>query len=190
MIDGALARSEMAEPHSAEKIRKITQLVLNDALQILMLIALLRKQNTGGINARLSKAGAANANVAARNAMIANLVLLISRAYAEPRAGDLHLRVAAELLKGDNTAREIFDSANRPKKVGDFEACWAKYTAHLGEPRDLPEPEYKELFEFGNVTVEAIELLALATGVAAKSIRDNNDAEASAEAFWSIWAKD
>jgi lysyl-tRNA synthetase class 1 len=206
MIDGALARSEMAEPHSAEKIRNITQLALNDALQILTLIALLRRQNTGGVNARLSKARAGNANAAARNAMIANLVLLISRAYAEPKAGDLHLRVAAELLKGDNTAREIFDSANRPKKVADFEACWAKcrgdnrlqkikhfrdkYTAHLGEPQDLSEPEYKELFEFGNVTVEAIELLALATGVAAKSIRDNNDAEASAEAFWSNWAKD
>jgi hypothetical protein len=110
------------------------------------------------------------------------------------------------LLKTDNTAREIFNSGNRPKKVADFEEYWAKCrgderlrriksfrnkrTAHLGKPEDIPEPEYRELFEFGEATAQAMELLALATGVAVKSIKDNSDAVASAEAFWKPWTQD
>jgi hypothetical protein len=106
-------------------------------------------------------------------------------------------------LKSDNIAREIFDSANRPKKIADFEAHWNKcrgdhrlerighfrdkHTAHLGEPKDIPEPEYRELFEFGHETVKAMELLALATGVAVKPIDLNSDAAASAKAFWKPW---
>jgi hypothetical protein len=38
-----------------------------------------------------------------------------------------------------------------------------KYTAHLGEPTELPEPTHQELFEFGAETAKAMELLALAT---------------------------
>jgi hypothetical protein len=179
---------------------------LNDALHILALIELLKRQNSGGVNARLTKAGAANATIAVRNAMIGYLVLLISRAYAEPKPGDLHLRVAVDLLKNDKIAREIFDSANTPKKIANFEAHWAKcrgdnrlqriehfrdkYTAHLGESKDIPAPEYRELFEVADATVEGIELLALATGVAIKSIKDNNDALQSAAAFWKPWTKD
>jgi AbiU2 len=198
--------TETSEPHSAEKIRKITNLALNDALHILALIELLRRQNTGGVNARLSKAGGATATTAVRNAMIGYLVLLISRAYADPRQGDLHFRVAADLLKSDKTAREIFDSGNRSKKVADFEAHWNKcrgdhrlqrithfrdkYTAHLGEAKDIPEPEFRELFEFGSATVQAIDLLGMVTGVAVKSIEENNDAVQSAEVFWNPWTKD
>jgi hypothetical protein len=92
------------------------------------------------------------------------------------------------------------------KKVADFEAHWNKcrgdhrlqrithfrdkYTAHLGEPKDIPEPEYGELFEFGLATVEVIDLLALATRVAVKSVKDDSDALQSAEAFWGPWTED
>jgi hypothetical protein len=173
---------------------------------MLALIAVLKRQNTDGVNSRLSKAGAANATTAVRNALIGYLVLLIARTYSDPRPGDLHLRVAADILQRDKTAREIFDTANRPKKVADFEAHWKKcrgdhrlqrithfrdkYTAHLGEPKDIPEPEYGELFGFGLATVQATDLLALATGVAVKSVKDDSDALPSAEAFWGPWTKD
>jgi hypothetical protein len=110
-------------------IRKIAEQALDDALHIHALVALLRKQNTGGVNARLSEAGAAAATTAIRNAMIGYLVILISRAYAESKPGDLHLRAAAEMLKGDNIARQIFDSGDKPKKVVDFEERWAKCCA-------------------------------------------------------------
>jgi hypothetical protein len=168
---------------------------LDDAVQIMTLIELLKRQNIDGINARLSKAGAGRAATAVRNAMIGYLVLLISRAYADPKPDDLHLRVAADLLKNDKTAREIFDSGNTSKKVADFESHWIKhfrdkYTAHLGEPKDIPESEYAELFAFGDATVQAMELLALVTRVAVKSIKENSDALQSAEALWKPWSKD
>jgi hypothetical protein len=201
-----LDAAQMGEPHSAEKIRKVANLALDDALQIMTLVELLRRQSTDGVNARLSKAGAGRAATAVRNAMIGYLVLLISRAYADPKPGDLHLRVAADLLKSDKTAREIFDSSNTSKKVADFEAHWTKcrgdhrlqrithfrdkYTAHLGEPKDIPEPEYAELFGFGDATIQAMELLALVTRVAVKSINENSDALQWAEAFWKPWTKD
>ncbi|WP_291849915.1 hypothetical protein [Bradyrhizobium sp.] len=181
-------------------------LALNDALQIYALVALLRRQNANGINSRLSKAGAATATAAAQNAMIAYLVTLVARAYAEPKQGDLHLRAGAEMLKVDKTSREIFDSGNKPKKVADFEEHWAKcradhrlakiksfrdkQTAHLGIAENVLEPEYRELFEFGEATAQAMEFLALATGVAVNPIAGNNDAIASAEAFWKPWTTD
>jgi hypothetical protein len=201
-----LDAEQMGEPHNAEKIRKVANLALEDALQITALVEVLKRQNTDGINARLSKAGAGRAGTAVRNAIIGYLVLLIARAYAEAKPGDLHVRVAAELLKSDKTAREIFDSSNTPKKVADFEAHWTKccadhrlqrikhfrdkYTAHLGEPKDIPGPEYAQLFGFADATAEAMELLAFATRVAAKSIKENGNAPSSAEAFWKPWTKD
>jgi hypothetical protein len=86
---GGEMSTEAGEPHKAEKVREIATLALNDALEILTLIEVLKRQNTGGINARLSKAGAGNAATAVRNALIARLVLLISRAYADAKPGDL-----------------------------------------------------------------------------------------------------
>ena len=76
---------------------------------------------------------------------------------------------------------------NRLQKINHFRD---KYTAHLGEPKDIPEPEYRELFEFGDTTVEAIDVLGLVTGVIVKPIRGNNNAVKSAEAFWKPWTTD
>jgi len=187
----------------ADQIREIANLALGDALNIVQLTALLEGQNAGGVNKRLSDAGADNAAITARNAMIAYLVVLISRAYADPKPGDLHLRVAADLLKSDTLARSIFNAGDASKKVAEFEAQWAacrgdyrlqrinhfrdKFTAHLGEPKDIPVPLYRELFAFGDATVKAIELLALAIGVADKPIESNIDAVLSANAFWKPW---
>jgi hypothetical protein len=64
---------------NADKIRKIAELALQDALQIVHLIELLRAQNSRGINARVSKAGGSQAVVALRNAMIGYLTLLVAR---------------------------------------------------------------------------------------------------------------
>lgn len=98
---------------------------------------------------------------------------------------NLHLRVAACLLK-DNGTRQIFGSGNGAEKLAAFETHWAKcrgdhrlppikgfrdkYTAHLGEPKDIQETTYHDLFAFGAATAKAWELLALATGVAVKPI--------------------
>lgn len=64
-----------------------------------------------------------------------------------------------------------------------------KYTAHLGEPKDIPEPEYRELFAFGIKTAQALDRLALTTKVTVRSATGNNAALFSAEAFWKPWTQ-
>jgi hypothetical protein len=82
---------------------------------------------------------------------------LIARAYAIPKHGDLHLRVAAVLLK-DNATRQVFGSGNGAEKLAAFDVHWTKcrgdhrlpsiksfrdkYTVHLGEPKDIQEGTY------------------------------------------------
>ena len=192
------------ELSNADTIRKVAEQALQDALQIVHLIELLRAQNSRGINARISEAGGSQAVVALRNAMIGYLTLLVARAYANPRSGDLHCRVAAELLKSDKTSREIFQTGDGGKLLAQFQSHWEKcvkdprleriehfrhkYTAHLGQPRDILEPEYRDLFAFGIATAQALDLLALTTKVAVRSATGNNEALFSAEAFWRPWA--
>ena len=193
------------ELSNADRIRKIGEKALQDALQIVHLIELLRAQNSGGINARISKAGGSQAVAAHRNAMIGYLTVLVARTYANPRSGDLHCRVAAELFKTDKTSREIFQTGDGGNLLAQFQSHWEKcvedprreriehfrhkYTAHLGEPKDIPEPEYRELFAFGIATAQALDLLALTTKAAARSVTGNNEALFSAEAFWKPWAR-
>lgn len=193
------------EMSNADKIRKIAELALQDALQILHLIELLRAQNSRGINARISISGGSQAIIALRNAMIASLTILVARAYGKPWPGDLHCRVAAELLNGDKACREIFGTGNGGKLLAQFQSHWEKcstdsrlgrienfrhkHTAHLGKPKDIPEPEYRELFAFGIATAQAFDLLALTTKVTVRSVTGNNAALFSAEAFWKPWAQ-
>ena len=107
---------------NADTIRKIAEQALQDALQIVYLIELMRAQNSMGINARISKAGGAGATVAVRNAMIGYVTLLVARAYAHPRPDDLHCRAAAELLQSDKTARETFQTGGGGKLLAQFES--------------------------------------------------------------------
>jgi len=188
---------------NAEKIRKIADQALQDALQIVQLVELLRGQNSRGINTRISKAGGSQAAIVVRNAMIAYLTVLVTRAYSKRWNGDLHCLEAAELLKSDKSARGIYQTGEGGKLLAQFEAHWAKctadsrlerikhfrdkFTAHLGEPKDIPEPEYRELFAFGIATAQALDLLALTTKASIRSATGNNQALFSAEAFWKPW---
>ena len=189
---------------NAETVRKVAELALSDAVEITLLIALMKEQNTGDANKKLNEAGAGRAAVVARNALIARLVILIARAYAKVKHGDLHLRVAAELLE-NNTTRQVFGANNGAEKLKAFDAQWVKcrgdhrlprikdfrdkYTAHLGEPKEIEEATYKELFDFGAATAKAMELLALATGVAVNPINTDDSLVTAPQAFWSPWKK-
>lgn len=185
---------------AADQIRDIAKIASDDAANILQLIALIERQNTGGTNKTLSEAGAGGAAISVRNAMIAYLVLLISRTYAAPKPGDRHLCVAVDLLKTNPLARSIFEVGDGAKKVAAFEAHWSKckgdhrlerikhfrdkFTAHLGEPKDVPNPVYSALFAFGRETVKAIALMNFVTNTGDDSITDDSEARQSADAFW------
>jgi hypothetical protein len=186
----------------AETVRKIADLALGDAVEITLLIALIERQNAGKINEQLNKDGAGRAAIVLRNALIARLVMLIARAYSKPKHGDLHLRVAACLLE-DNATRQIFGGGNGAEKLAIFDAHWAKcrgdhrlqpiknfrdkYTAHLGEPKDIQEATYRDLFAFGAATAKAMELLSLATGVAVNPTSTDPELVSSPAAFWAPW---
>lgn len=187
---------------AAETVRKVAEQALSDAVEIKLLVGLMRGQNSDGVNKKLGEAGAARAAGAIRHALTARLVLLIARVYADVRQGDLHLRVAACLLN-DNTTRQIFGSSNGYDKLAAFDKQWMrcrgdhrlprikefrdKFTAHLGEPKDIPEATYSDLFAFGAETAKAMELLALATGVAVKELDTDPSLVSAPEAFWTPW---
>jgi hypothetical protein len=197
--------TQLEEPRRAEVIRRIAEEALGDAVQITLLINLLETQNSGEVNKRLNEAGAGKAAIVFRNALIARLVLLIARSYSKPRQGDLHLDAAVLLLE-DNTMREIFGTGDGGKKLAEFDKQWAKcrgdhrlpaindfrnkFTAHLGEPRDIQEASYRELFEFGKQTAKAMELLALATGIVVNPINEDTGLISSPAAFWAPWKRD
>jgi hypothetical protein len=192
----------MAAQRPAETVRKIAELALSDAVEITLLIALIEGQNTGGVNKKLGEAGADRAGAVVRNALIARLVLLIARAYAKPKQGDLHLAEAAGLLK-HNSIRQVF-GGDGAEKLAAFDAQFAKcrgdhrlplikdfrdkYTAHLGEPEVIKEATYRDLFAFGAETARAMELLSLAAGTIVRRIIDADpELVSSPEAFWAPW---
>jgi AbiU2 len=194
--------AEGNEPRRAETVRKVAELALDDAVQITLLIALLKGQSTEGVSERIKDAGATKAVAAFRNALIARLVILIARAYATPKQGDLHLRVAANILE-DNRIRQVFSSGDDSAKLAAFDEHWAKcrgdhrlpaikafrdkYTAHLGEPKDIDQATFGDLLAFGAETAKAMELLALAARVAVNPISTDAELASSPEAFWGPW---
>jgi hypothetical protein len=197
--------TQAPQARPAETVRQVAELALADAVEITLLIGLLQGQNTGGVNQRLSKASAGRAAMALRNALIARLVMLIARAYAQTKHGDLHLRVAACLLE-DNPTRQVFGVGDDAQKLAAFDKQWKrcrgdhrlppiktfrdKFTAHLGEPKEIPENTYRDLFAFGAETAKAMELLALATRVAVNPLNSDPELASAPTAFWEPWSHD
>jgi hypothetical protein len=184
-----------------QPVREIAEQAMGDAVEITLLIGLLKEQNTGGVNKTLGEAGASQAGVVLRNALVARLVVLIARTYAEPRQGDRHVRVAADLLKNKIT-RQIFQTGDGADNLAAFDAHWVKcrgdhrlpaikvfrdkYTAHLGEPKDI-ETTYADLFGFGTETAKLMELLARAARVAVNPIGEDAELIAGPGKFWAPW---
>ena len=184
-----------------DTVRQIVSLALGHGMEIVALIALLQTLNDGDAPAKLSDVGAGQAGIVVRNALLSQLILLVSREFAESREGDLHLGRAFELLEGDTLA--IFQGVGSPVEIAAATAQWQKLrgdhrlqrishfrdkqTAHLGARKDIPPPIYTELFSFAEDPVSLIDRLAAGTGMANIKVRDNIDAKQAAEAFWKPW---
>jgi hypothetical protein len=188
----------------AETVRKISELAYSDAMEIVSLIEILETQNSGGVNENISKAAAGAAGIVVRNSLITRLVIVVTRAYADARPGDLHLQRGFDLLK-DAQVRSEFEGLGLQATLIEAEKHWQrckgdnrmrtlrhfrdKYTAHLGQPKETPLPLYQEMFAAAVATVAAMEKLAFATGVANVPVQEQVDAESSARAFWGPWGK-
>jgi hypothetical protein len=185
----------------ADVVREIVNQSLAHGMEILSLVELLEAQNTGGVNKNLAEADLGNSLIVVRNAMMARLVLLVAREFSKPLETDKNLHRAVNLLRTP-MVREIF--SKNPEALAEavdyFKKCKGdhrlqkirhfrdKFTAHTGEPEEIPLPAYKELFSFARETVRCIDQIASATGLADKKIEDNIDAKKEAVAFWAPWA--
>jgi hypothetical protein len=193
------------EEVSAELVRKIVREALDDdAREILVTIRVMECQNTGGVNERLSATGAAHAGMVVRNALISHLIIRIARIYSDARVGDLHLRRAFAILRDKQIRAEFEVDATSKTALCEAEGYFQerlkddrrerikhfrdKIVAHRGKLKDIPMPEFEELFAFACATIEAIEKLAFAIKIARVRVKDKfDDAESVAEAFWHPW---
>lgn len=91
-----MAEDATKSTRPAETVRKVAEQALSDAVEITLLIGLMRGQNAGGVNKELAEAGAGRAAGAIRHALTARLVLLIARAYANVKQGDVYLRAGPQ----------------------------------------------------------------------------------------------
>jgi hypothetical protein len=78
---------------TTDLVRQIVHLGYQDAIQSRALIEVLQYQNENGVNDEINARRIAEAGISSRNAMLAQVTMLVSRAYA-PRGGDLHLAQA------------------------------------------------------------------------------------------------
>jgi hypothetical protein len=176
-----------------------------DALEILQLIEVMRRQNTNEINKNLSDAGAGGAALVVRNSFIARITTLVARCYARTsRADDKHLRRAFELLENAEVRAEIEKSGSKSDLV-EAERLWKnltdgdilarvkhfrdKLTAHWAKPNpDIPIPSYTEFFDFAISTTQVMERLAHAVGGTGDTL-DEMRAEyvLAAQTFWKPW---
>jgi hypothetical protein len=155
-------------------------------------------QNSNGVNERVSDAGAAQAGIVVRNSLITRLVLLVSRCYAKTREGDLHLQRGFDLLEKPGvhadlalrsyaikTAKRTWQKCKADNRLQEVVHFRDKFTAHLGQPKNIPKPAYQDLFGFALETVTCIEKLAVAAGVANTKVEDQVNAKDSA--IWRPW---
>jgi hypothetical protein len=187
-------------------IKPIAKNAFSDALEILQLIALLKAQNSNGVNKSMSEAGAGRAAMATRNAFIAQLTLLVARAYAKPRTGDLNVRKAFDLLTKDPRISAKLSKRGLAGRLKSAENMWLlcrddvrlspilhfrnKYTAHIAEPdSEISLPRYEDLFSFAIETTKVMQALANGTGAKNDELSDWDDELAgTASEFWKPWA--
>lgn len=192
-------------PKSVELVDEIAKDAFGDALEILQIIELMKRQNTSGINKALSAKGAAGPATAIRNSFIARITTLVARCYSKvTREDDRHLRRAFECLE-DPLVRSAIETRSSKQAVAEVEQLWKKLdasdaiervnqfrhklTAHWAKPNpDIAIPTYAEFFEFADATTRVIEKLAHAVGGKGDTFDQfRKKHAASAETFWKPW---
>lgn len=190
---------------TAQIAEEIAKEAFTTGLEILQLIEVMEKQNTGQINGNLSDSGAARAGHVVRNSLISRITLLTAGAYSSTRAGDRHLRAGFDLLQAPALRQQIAFGGRRAAQIASFEATWArlnadprlatvkhfrdKKTAHSASLKPgVKIPSYNDMFSFAKETAVAMEQYAHAVGVTYELLSESNDdALSSAQAFWEPW---
>jgi hypothetical protein len=186
-------------------VHEIAMEAVQTAFEILQIIEVMERQNSGRINSNLSESGAARAGFAVRNALLSRLVLLVAGAFAPARQpGDKHLRKGFELLD-DAAVRRAVESTGSADSMKNAIHNWNqlqadprmatikhfrdKFTAHLATPKaGTPLPKYAEFFAFARALTVVMENFAHGADVTTEKLNESSeDMIASAQAFWKPW---
>jgi AbiU2 len=184
------------------KLHEMAREAFQAAMEILQIVELMERQNTGRINGNLSDSGAARAGISIRNSMITRLVILVAGAFAHTRRDDRHLRKAFEEVSDVNVRRHL----NIDKSVlADAEARWQvlqadprltaikhfrdKFTAHSADPaQGMPLPNFGDMFAFAKELTAVMERFAIGVGTTTEKLSDTDDWRVeSAQKFWEPW---
>jgi hypothetical protein len=171
-------------------------------MEILQLIDVMEKQNTGRINGNLTESGAARAAQVVRNSLTTRLVILVAGAFAPTRPGDRHLAKGFEEMVDPNLRSQL---AMDTGAFAQAEASWTKlksdprwatirhfrnkYTAHSADPDPgVRPPQYGEMFDFSKEVAEMMEQFAIGVGVTTEKLAETADSRiVSSQTFWEPW---
>jgi hypothetical protein len=186
----------------ATPIEDIAIEAFQTGLEILQIIDVMERQNTGRINGNISDSGAARAGTVVRNALITRLVILVAGAFAITRPGDRHLQRGFELMQDAKLRSQL---AMDQQAYADAELVWKKleadprrrivkhfrdkYTAHSADPiMGMRPPQYDEMFDFAKEVAGAMEKFAIGVGVTREKLSDTEDWRIeSSQKFWEPW---
>lgn len=192
------------EKNDALDVFEIAEKAFDDAIELLHLIEVMQRQNSSGINEKLTAANAGGAGKVVRNSVLSRIVLFVAGAYAPTRRGDLHIRRAFELLE-QSAVRAELGLRGSPQLLDDAMKLWAQYvndprlgpikhfrdkfTAHAGKPNAaIPIPPYSEVFGFARDTMVIMDTLARGTGAAPEPLANwQPQAVNAAKQFWHPW---
>ena len=162
-----------------ELVRKIAADAFGDAIDILSIIETLQAGNTPAAIAAVNTAGTDAVAECVYRALWSRLIVVVSRAYADTRPGDLHAQYAFDLLKEPDVRTEVERTGNAKalaraiehwtkcrgdNRLSSLRAFRDKQIAHWGQ-METPGPVINDIFAMSRATATAIELLAQGTGV-------------------------
>jgi hypothetical protein len=174
-------------------------------MELLQIVEVMERQNTGRINGNLSDFGAARAGIVVRNGLMARLVLLAAGAFSPIQGpGDRHFKQAMILLT-DPVIRQDVEISGSPTEINSTLQRWQeleadprrvvikhfrdKLTAHTAvRNSSIPLPKYGEMFSFSRELASLLEAFANATRTTSEKLSESDDFSlASAQAFWEPW---
>lgn len=186
----------------AATVSGIAQEAHQTGMEILQLVELVEKQNTGRINGNLSDSGAAQAAITVRNSLITRLVILVAGAFAPTRSGDRHLRVGFEEMADPSVrsqlrmdqqafakAEELWTKLQSDSRFATVKHFRDKYTAHSADPKPgMRLPQYGEMFDFSKEVAITMEQFAIGVGLTTEKLSETADWRLeSTQKFWEPW---
>jgi hypothetical protein len=193
---------ETADMSNLPSIELIAREAFETGMEILQIIDLMERQNTGRINGNISDSGAARAGITIRNSLTTRLVILVAGAFAITRPGDKHLRKGFQEMNDPRLRSQLamnqiafadagamFQRLQNDPRMATVKHFRYKSAAHSAIPAPgTRPPQYGEMFSFAKDVAATMEKFAIGVGVATETLVDTEDVRIeSSQKFWEPW---